>query len=266
MAILSYAAYKSAKPHARVSYLKAALTTTSARLYQRWTSGPFNAAAPTTAVVPDAATQPGSAPGWPSGLTAWIKTMVIGRGGGGSYIVADRLSHQGGLSGIVTTPQTTNLPTAALTRYTSGVGVMAALEITTIVGTTATTVSVSYTNSAGVAGRTSPAVTFGGTNDRQTAQVQLVPLQAGDVGVRSVESVTLAATTGSAGAFGVTLYKPLIALPFFDLNDEGMPFDTVKHLGCFFEPIQADACITFLHCTNATSTFSCVGSIDFIKR
>jgi hypothetical protein len=265
MAIATYAAFKNAKPHARGSYLKAALTTTSARLYMRWTSGPLNAPAPTTAVVPDATTL-GSMPGWPPGLTAWIKTAIIGRGGGGSYIIADRLSHQGGLSGIVTGAQTTNLPTAALTRYTSGVGVMAALEISTSVGTTATTAVVSYTNSAGTAGRTSPSVTFGGANDRQTAQVQMVPLQAGDVGVRSVESVTLAASTATAGAFGVTLYKPLLALPWFDLNDEGMPFDMVKHMGCFFEPIQADACLAILHCTNATSTFSCVGAVDFIKR
>lgn len=266
MAIATYAAYKSAKPHARASYLKAALTSTSARLYTRWTSGPLNAPAPTTAVVPDASTQPGSMPGWPPGLTAWIKSVIIGRGGGGSYILADRLSHQGGLSGTVATAQTTNLPTAALTRYTSGVGVLAALEITTAVGTTATTAVLSYTNSSGVASRTSPAVTFGGTNDRQTGQVQLVPLQIGDVGVRSVESVTLGVSTGTAGAFGVTLYRPLIALPWFDLNDEGQPYDMVKHLGCFFEPIQADACLAILHCTNATSTFSCVGAVDFIKR
>jgi hypothetical protein len=170
------------------------------------------------------------------------------------------------LSGTVTTAQTTNLPTAALTRYTSGVGVMASLEITTAVGTTATTATVSYTNSAGVAGRTSPAVTFGGTNDRQASQVQLVPLQAGDVGVRSVESVTLAASTGTAGAFGVTLFRPLAALPWFELNDEGMPYDMVKHLGCFFEPIQSDACIVVLHCTNITSTYLVAGSLDFIKR
>jgi hypothetical protein len=165
----------------------------------------------------------------------------------------------------VATTQTTNLPTAALTRYTSGVGVFACLEITTAVGTTATTATVSYTNSSGTAGRTSPAITFGGTNDRQVNQVQMIPFQVGDVGVRSVESVTLAATTGTAGAFGVTLFRPVAVIPGFDLGDDGMPFDTVKHLGCFFEPLQQDACLYVLHGTNSTSTYSMAACIEIIQ-
>ena len=130
----------------------------------------------------------------------------------GTFIIADRLSHQGGLSGIVTTAQTTNLPTAALTRYTDGVGVHIGLSIYTQVGTTATTVTASYTNQAGTSGRTTAAVVFGGTGFREGNRLITLPLQSGDTGVRSVESVTVLATTGTAGVFGVTLYKPLFAI------------------------------------------------------
>lgn len=127
------------------------------------------------------------------------------------YYVIDRLSHMGGLSGIVTTAQTVN--TAALTRHTSGVGVYAALEIYTAVGATQTTVTMTYTNSGGVGSRVSPAMLFGtgsyGTGTGSTNRFIILPLQDGDKGVQSVQSVTVAATTGTIGNFGVTLFKVL---------------------------------------------------------
>lgn len=128
----------------------------------------------------------------------------------GCCILCDRLAHQGGLSGIVTTAQTTNLPVGpSSTRATTGAGVYAALEIYTNIGNTASTATVSYTSEAGTSGRTSPPIVFGGANSRNGGQFFPIPLQEGDGGVRSVESVTLAATTGTAGNFGVTLYRPL---------------------------------------------------------
>jgi len=127
----------------------------------------------------------------------------------GAYILVDRLSHQGGLSGTVTTAQTTNLPTAALTRYTDGVGVMAALTIYTDVGTTAASPTISYTNQAGTPGQTSVAFQFGGSGWDDAGRMFLVPLAAGDTGVRAVASVTLGVSTGSIGNFGVSLFKPL---------------------------------------------------------
>lgn len=132
----------------------------------------------------------------------------------GTLVLCDRLSHQSGLSGIVSTAQTTNLATAALTRYTSGVGVMAGLTIYTAVGTGAATVSVSYTNTVPTAGQTSPTRSFFAfTGQNRAGRFIPLPLVAGDLGVKSVESVTLSATTGTAGNFGVTLYKPLAFFP-----------------------------------------------------
>lgn len=128
------------------------------------------------------------------------------------FLIYDRLCHQAGLSGNVTGAQTTNLPTAALTRYTSGEGVMMAVEVYTSVGTTGSTLSVSYTNSSGTSGRTSPEVALSSAAPNYTyaaGSFILIPLQSGDTGVRSVESVTLSVATGAAGNFGITLFKPL---------------------------------------------------------
>lgn len=167
---------------------------------------------------------------------------------GGCLVLADRLSHQGGLAGNTTSTQTTNLPTAALTRYTSGAGVWAAIEIYTILGSTIANVTVSYTNQAGTAGQIATA-TLGtsGTPYATFAQRQmaLLSLASGDTGIRSVESVTLSASTGSAGNFGITLFKPLLFLPMGIVDQ--FQYDVLRGtLGGGIPEILDDACLYWL--------------------
>jgi hypothetical protein len=175
---------------------------------------------------------------------------------GMTVMVVDALNMSGGLAGNLSTAQTTNLPTAALTRYTSGEGVMAALVIHTQVGSTATTVTASYTNQAGTGLRTTTAIQFGGTSWREAQRVMTLPLQAGDTGVRSVESVTLAATTGTAGNFGVLLYKPLAMI---GLNDQqgAHAVDAVSSGGMIgaLAEVEDDACLTLLATSAAAQAF-----------
>lgn len=164
---------------------------------------------------------------------------------GVTMVLVDMLNISGGMSGALTTPQTTNLPTAALTRFTSGEGVMAGIAVHATLGNTATTFTVSYTNQAGTAGRTSPAVAIGQTANNQAGRLITIPLEPGDTGVRSVESVTLAGTTGAAGNFGICLFKPLCA---FALNDwQGAHvFDAVSSGGFFgaLAEVHPDACLS----------------------
>jgi hypothetical protein len=98
--------------------------------------------------------------------------------------------------------------TISLSRYTSGEGVYIGITIYTAVGSTATTLNVSYTNSQGTSGRTGTVV-FGGTGFNEANRMLLVPLASGDTGVLSVQSVRAQASTGTTGNFGVTLFKPL---------------------------------------------------------
>jgi hypothetical protein len=177
-------------------------------------------------------------------------------------ILADRLSHQGGLSGTVTTEQTTNLATAALTRYTDGVGVMAAIEIYTQIGTTGTTVTASYTNTTPTAGRTSVATVIGGTGFREASRMIILPLQQGDVGVRSVESVTVLATTGTAGAFGITLFKPLVCFPLAVQGQQWL-FDPLLNLGGNMPEIDGDACLQWIYVSSSSSTGIVMASLRF---
>lgn len=130
----------------------------------------------------------------------------------GLYIVCDRLSHQGGLSGNFVGQQTNNLPTADLTRYTDGNGVMVGLSIQTAVGTTASSAILEYTNSLGVSGLSSTAVTIGTTSHNAANRFIQVPLAPGDVGIRSVQKYISPSSTGTLGNISIVLYKPLYAI------------------------------------------------------
>lgn len=214
------------------------------RIHSAWTTAPFAGATPTTAAAPTSATAGALGQPNPTGdlrLIGGCVSMAVG----GVVFLVDRLSHQGGLSGTVTTAQTTNLPTAALTRYTDGVGVMIGLEIYTQIGATGTTVTCSYTNQDGTNGRTSQATVLGGAGFREAQRVIELPLQEGDYGVRSVEDVTLAGTTGTAGNFGITLYKPLMMFPAY-ITGQTFEWDSLLNAGGCMPEILDDACLAWM--------------------
>jgi hypothetical protein len=82
------------------------------------------------------------------------------------------------------------------------------VEIYTVIGTTARTITASYTNQAGTSGRTTIAANIGATGFREETRAIFLPLASGDTGVQAVASVTLSGTTGTAGNFGVTVLQP----------------------------------------------------------
>lgn len=171
-----------------------------------------------------------------------VKRLVQGAGtstGADStcFFVMDRLLACGGLSGTVTTAQTVG---GTIGRYTGGIGNQIWLEIQTAIGATGTTVTASYTNENGTSGRTTIARRFGASTFNEIHSAHQLPLQAGDLGVQSVQSVTVLATTGTAGDFACVIYHPLAFIvgrhttqgPFGQLG--GLP------------EIVDDACVTLL--------------------
>jgi hypothetical protein len=132
---------------------------------------------------------------------AWATALT-----GGTLILYDRLLHIGGLSGTVTTAQTVG---GTITRNTGGKGNFAFAEIYTQIGSTATTITMSYTDQDGNSGNTSTGVVFGGTNFREATRAIFLPLAANDSGIQSIQSVTLAASTTTAGNFGIVMGRIL---------------------------------------------------------
>jgi hypothetical protein len=204
------------------------------------------AACDNTTVGAHAFTSPGGA------NLAYLAALELAGATQGNFILYDRLVHTSTLSGIVTTAQTVG--SAALTRYTTGEDVECFLEFYSPTGATAVTATISYTNEAGTAGRSGSAAVVA-----TTVAGQLIPvtLQAGDKGVRSVQSVTLSASTLTAGNFGITLVRRLAHVPnmvanigaTLDFGDTGLP------------QIVAGACLGFMVLCTATNTGVVTGSI-----
>ena len=274
MAIADFQALKqsieSGKPY---FFSKNSVTSTAAKLMSIWTATPNAGAIPTTPVACNANTA-GAILAEPrlSSLTNayFIAQLELASFANAftSLVLIDRLSHQGGLSGAATAVQTANLPTAALPRYTDGEGVMAAIEIYVALGTLAQTVTVSYTNQAGVAGRISKPVVIGAASDNAVGRFIPIPLQDDDTGLRSVESVTPSSSTGAAGNYGITLYKPLMLIPNISNQVHAMqqrclnPF--VGGYGCSPEIID-DACLAFLALSNISSTGAVHGAFHLAE-
>jgi hypothetical protein len=143
----------------------------------------------------------------------------------GTLLLLDRLWDNSGIAVTTTTAQTINSatwPARDKAGTTNGDGVMVALEVQTATTNAAvnTTMTISYTDQGGTAGNTGtvgaaiplafPATAVAGT---------FVPfaLAAGDTGVRSIQSVTLAVSLG-AGAVKLVAYRELARLEITAAN------------------------------------------------
>jgi hypothetical protein len=174
-----------------------------------------NGAAPGAVAVPTNSTNgalPITNPG--GSREKWLTQIFATATTAGVLVLYDRLLHISGLSSTSTADQTVQgaSPSVTLTRNTGGVGNIALYEIYTTIGSTATTLTMTYTNSAGTGGKTST-IAIGGSGLREAQRMQVIPLAAGDKGIQAIEKVKLTATTATAGDFGITIAKPIAYLP-----------------------------------------------------
>lgn len=142
----------------------------------------------------------------------YVDTLSAAGTVAGSLVLYDRLIHSGGLNGTLATAQTVNtpaLPAAARSGATAGTQVEWYLSCYTDLGATGVTATVTYTNQAGTTGRTTTVAVP--ATWRAGRELQIFPA-GGDTGIRSIESVQLSATTGSAGSFGVTCRRHMCRL------------------------------------------------------
>jgi hypothetical protein len=119
------------------------------------------------------------------------------------------------------------------------------LEWYSVTGATASTATISYTNQDGTAGRTATCSMQPGTGAPVAYQCHPAALQTGDTGVRSVQTVTLSASTGTAGDFGIVLQRPIVTV---------VPPTAVDAFGLGLPEVEPDACIALVVLTNTTST------------
>jgi len=133
----------------------------------------------------------------------------------GSTLLLDRLWHNSGISVTSTTAQSITSPTFPArdaNGSTNGEGVYLGVEVSSATGAGTPTITVSYTNSDAtpVSGRTATNI-FATSASSPVGTFYPLGLQAGDKGVRSVQSITLSATWTS-GTIHLVAYRPLVTL------------------------------------------------------
>jgi hypothetical protein len=165
--------------------------------------------------------------------------------------------------GIAVTTGSQSLGTAALTRYTSGVGVLCTMTATTAWSATNSTITLTYTNSGGTGSRSGTIAHlntsgFGAIDRLIPAGRPYMTLQSGDVGVRSVQSLSFG-TGLAAGVGALFLHKPLALLPG-TAADLYVERDTVQTLDGLIELVTTSGgelgCPMLLGTANSTGTIT----------
>jgi hypothetical protein len=235
----------------------------SAWLYDGY---PAAGATPTTGAIPDRATQGSLSFTAPGGAREkFLVSAGIVPSVSGVFVLYDRLFHIGGLSGTSTTDQSVQGSPAspALTRNTGGEGNIAWYEVYTQIGTTSATLTMTYTNQAGTAGRTAT-INIGATGFREVTRVQRIPLATGDSGIRAVEKVALSASTGTAGNFGITIARPLAWIPVGAAGSGGWRDYTTGLPG--IPAIHPDACLALAYTTSGTTAPELWAAATFVEK
>jgi hypothetical protein len=149
---------------------------------------------------------------------ARISNFTTGGNVQGSILVlCDRLWHYSGTNLVTAGTPTINsvtLPARDVNSSTLGEGVYPLFEVRTGLGAVISC-TFNYTNSAGTAGRTSQTTALTATTQGHGL---IAGLQLGDTGVRSIQTVTISATT--TGAAAISLFRPIAA---FSTRDPGLP-------------------------------------------
>ena len=173
--------------------------------------------------------------------------------------IHDRLAHMGGLVGNVTTAQTVSLDLSTLgatnnisnrigdTNYSD---VQWWLEWYTATGTTAVTATVAAVyNDGTTANITVPLAALRQASFMQSLNGLIPAAQTGKY-IRGITSVTLSATTGVAGSFGVTATRPRMVI--------GAPIANMKFIADWAQlglpEIKNSACLFPIVLTSTTST------------
>ncbi len=175
-------------------------------------------------------------------LTA-LEALTATASATGTLIVLDRLLYYPTIDHTATTNTLTQ--GAALSRYTTGRGVMAFLEVTTALGATAQNVTLTYTDQGGTAGNSSATIAIVASSvASRICHVPLyIPLAAGDYGIRSVQTVTFSAAN-SAGVSALVLAKELARIPI----DAAFSIKTkdILRSGVGLPQIADNACLMFI--------------------
>ncbi len=185
--------------------------------------------------------------------TSYLAFLALMCGNSATNVeIHDRLAHMGGLSGTVTTAQgalslVTNDPGADRRGASNYSNIQWWLEVYTALGATGVNATVNVTYDDASSGNLT-AIALGAT-PRAGRLYPLVSAVAGRY-IRAVNSVTLSATTGTAGNFGITATRPR-AFTSYPLLNKAEIYDWAS-LG--LPNIPNDSCLELIMLCGTTTT------------
>ena len=201
--------------------------------------------------------------GTPSSGVNYIRDISLAASQTGMFILADVLWVNTGLVVTTTTAQAITQPTLPARDNlgtTNGYGIGAGILVTTATtnASAITNMTLSYTNSAGVAGRTGTIASFPATAVIGT----FVPFQLaqGDVGIRSIQSITLG-TTLTAGAISLICFNFLATSPVTLANIGSIAFERRLDLR-----LNNEHCLLPFWLASTTTATNLTGVIYFINK
>jgi hypothetical protein len=200
-----------------------------------------------------------------AGEEKYLLTAGIGVSNANAAVamLVDYLWEASGISATINTSQTVN--STALGRYsgTDAAGNMIINECAVAHGATAQNLTVTYTNSAGTAARSTGAVASVASIavnrlNTYTGFGPFMPLAAGDVGVRSIETAQYSAAN-SAGSDHLAIVRPVLLMPTVAVNtfverDSTVQIDGLTQL--VKDSSERSACLRWLFLTTGTGTFT----------
>ena len=201
--------------------------------------------------------------GNPSSGAWYIRDFNIAASQVGQFILADVLWVNTGLVVTTTTAQAITQPTLPLRDNlgtSNGFGVGAGILVTTATTNAAAiaNITLSYTNSEGVAGKTATISSFPATAVIGT----FVPFQLaqGDIGVRSIQSITLG-TTLTAGAISLIAFNFLATVPVAVANIGSIAFQRKLDL-----KLNDGHCLLPFWLASNTIATNLTGTIYFVNK
>lgn len=180
----------------------------------------------------------------------------------GLMMLVDFLWWNSGITITSTSAQTINsvtLPARDANGTTNGEGVYVGVLVSTGTGAGTPTLTLGYTNQAGTASRTA-------TNIQATVASSAIgtfyqiALQAGDTGVRSIQTYTQSATWTS-GVIHLVAYRVIATL---DLGNAGQPEQINMLTGGLTRAYDA-TCPTIIYIPAATTTTSLYGAVTWTQ-
>lgn len=203
-----------------------------------------------------------------SGEQWYLARLNIARGNAGdNTYIYDRLAHMGGLSGVTTGNQTVNVNVSGATynlanrcNQTTYEDVEWWAEIYSDIGTTGQTCTVTYTDAAGNTGNTTTFTLGGASPLNQDSRIFPISGAGGEF-IKSIQTVSIGTSTGTAGSWGITARRRLAVvdsavanrMEIFDYRALGLP------------PIPNQAHLEMLQLCITTSTGIAVGGGLMVK-